>query len=127
MSDLDAGVVRTELALILTSTAFDASPRNRQFLRYVVEETLSGRADRIKAYAIATAVFGRQADFDPQVDSIVRIEAGRLRRALERFYLMAGPGVGVRITIHGCRAVPSLNRISPSATSTSTWVWISMS
>ena len=35
--------------------------------------------------------------------------------------------LGVRITIHGCRAVPSLNRISPSATSTSTWVWISMS
>ena len=112
MSDLDAGVVRTELARILTSTAFDASPRNRQFLRYVVEETLSGRADRIKAYAIATAVFGRQADFDPQVDSIVRIEAGRLRRALERFYLMAGPGVGVRITIPRGSYVPCFEPVA---------------
>lgn len=91
--------VRAELARILASRAFDASPRNRQFLTYVVEETLSGRGDRIKAYAIATAVFGRQADFDPQLDSIVRIEAGRLRRALERYYLMAGGDAQVRITI----------------------------
>lgn len=106
MSGPDAGIVRSELERILTSAAFDASPRNRQFLRYVVEETLSGRADRIKAYAIATAVFGRQADFDPQLDSIVRIEAGRLRRALERFYLMAGPAAGVRIAIPRGSYVP---------------------
>jgi hypothetical protein len=78
MSGPAPGAVRAELERILASEAFDASARNRQFLRYVVEETLSGRADRIKAYAIATAVFGREADFDPQVDSIVRIEAGRL-------------------------------------------------
>lgn len=91
--------VRAELERILTSGAFDASPRNRKFLRYVVEETLAGRGERIKAYAIATAVFGRHADFDPQQDPIVRIEAGRLRRALERYYLMAGPGESVRITM----------------------------
>ncbi len=99
MSGLAPGAVRLELERILSSGDFDASPRNRHFLRYVVEETLAGRADRIKAYAIATTVFGRDADFDPQLDSIVRIEAGRLRRALERFYLMAGPVEGIRITI----------------------------
>lgn len=91
--------IRAELDRVLASEAFDASPRNRQFLRYVVEETLAGRAERIKAYAIATTVFGRDADFDPQSDSIVRIEAGRLRRALERYYLMAGAGEGIRISI----------------------------
>ncbi|PWS36077.1 hypothetical protein DFH01_12780 [Falsiroseomonas bella] len=103
MAGVEAGAVRAELDRILASAAFDASPRNRQFLRYVVEEALAGRGDRIKAYTVATAVFGRQADFDPQLDSIVRIEAGRLRRALERFYLMAGPGSGPRIAIpRGC-------------------------
>ncbi len=82
--------IRAELARILASGAFDASDRNRSFLRHVVEETLDGRGERIKAYAIATTVFGRGTDFDPQVDSIVRIEAGRLRRSLERYYLTEG-------------------------------------
>jgi TolB-like protein/tetratricopeptide (TPR) repeat protein len=107
MSGSDEAAIRTELERILSSPAFDASSRNRQFLGYVVEEALAGRADRIKAYTIATAVFGRQADFDPQLDSIVRIEAGRLRRALERFYLMAGPGAGTRISIPRGSYVPS--------------------
>jgi adenylate cyclase len=111
MSGLAPDVVRAELERILESAAFDASPRNRQFLTYVVEETLSGRADRIKAYTIATAVFGREADFDPQVDSIVRIEAGRLRRALERFYLMTAPGGAVRITIPRGSYVPCFEPI----------------
>ncbi len=107
MGGLTSDTVRAELERILASPAFDASPRNRQFLRHVVEETLAGRADRIKAYAIATTVFGRRTDFDPQLDSIVRIEAGRLRRALERFYLMAEPGDGVRICIRRGSYVPS--------------------
>jgi adenylate cyclase len=99
MSDRAPDDVRAELERILISGAFHASPRNRKFLRYVVEETLAGRGARIKAYAIATAVFGRGADFDPQQDPIVRIEAGRLRRALERYYLMAGTGDGLRISM----------------------------
>ena len=82
--------VREQLSRILGSCAFDASKRNRRFLEYAVEEALAGRADRIKAYNIATTVFGRDASFDPQLDSIVRIEAGRLRRSLERYYLTAG-------------------------------------
>lgn len=65
--------IQTELARILASPAFESSDRNRRFLRHVVEETLAGRADRIKAYSIATSVFGRGADFDPLQDSIVRI------------------------------------------------------
>ena len=75
--------IRAELARILASGAFDASDRNRSFLRHVVEETLAGRGERIKAYAIATTVFGRGTDFDPQVDSIVRIEAGLVELAAD--------------------------------------------
>ena len=84
----DAG--RTELHRILGSAQFDASDRNRRFLEYVVEETLLGRGDRIKAYSIATIVFGRDDSFDPAVDPVVRMEARRLRRSLERFYLVEG-------------------------------------
>lgn len=91
--------VREAMLRILGSREFEASERNRRFLEYVVEEALAGRADRIKAYSVATAVFGRNDSFDPQADPIVRIEAGRLRRALERYYLTAGSGDPVRITI----------------------------
>ena len=78
---------------------FDGPERLRAFLRYVVEEALAGRSDRIKAYTIAIEVFGRDADFDTRNDPVVRIEAGRLRRALERYYLVAGQGDPVVIDI----------------------------
>ncbi len=91
--------IREQLQRILQSSAFDATPRNRRFLEYAVEETLGDRADRIKAYSVATDVFGRDPGFDPQLDSIVRIEAGRLRRSLERYYLTAGAADRIRITI----------------------------
>ena len=86
----DAGEVLSQLERILASDAFDASARNRAFLRYVVNETLGGRADHIKGYTVAQEVFHRDADFDPQLDPVVRIEASRLRRSLERYYLTAG-------------------------------------
>lgn len=95
-----------ELERILASKDFDASGRNRRFLRHVVEETLGGRADRIKAYSIATSVFGRDQSFDPQNDPIVRIEAGRLRRSLERYYLTAGQQDTVLIAIPKGSYVP---------------------
>ena len=91
--------VRAELNRILSSSNFVTSDRNRRFLEHVIEETLAGRGDRLKAYNIATIVFGRPANFDAQLDPVVRMEAGRVRRALERFYLIEGqPGV-LRISI----------------------------
>ncbi len=99
--------VRAQLMRILESADFDASDRNRRFLGYVVEETLSGRSALIKAYTIATSVFDRGADFDPQLDSIVRIEAGRLRRSLDNYYLREGADDPVRIVIPKGTYVPT--------------------
>jgi TolB-like protein len=91
--------VRVELERILDSPAFEGSERRRRFLRYVVDESLAGRADRLKGYSIATAVFERDDSFDPQTDPVVRLEARRLRRALEHYYLTAGRDDPVRIEI----------------------------
>src|SRR5688572_25999234 len=91
--------VRQELSTLLGCGDFHASERNRRFLTYIVEETLQGRADRIKAYSIAIAAFDRSDDFDPLTDPIVRIEASRLRRSLEIYYLTAGKSDRVRIDI----------------------------
>jgi adenylate cyclase len=91
--------VSSYLGELLGKTAFSASERNRRFLSYVVTETLEGRADRIKAYNIALAAFDRTEDFDPLTDPIVRIEAGRLRRSLEHYYLTSGQADLIRIGI----------------------------
>lgn len=61
-----------------------------QFLRFVVQETLEGRGDRLKAFTIATSVLGRGSDFDPQANSVVRVQAKRLRELLENYYRGAG-------------------------------------
>jgi TolB-like protein len=98
--------VRAQLDILLASPDLDAPARARRFLRYVVEETLAGRGDRIKAYAIGTEVFERSSDFDAQSDLVVRIEAGRLRRALERYYLSDGLSDPVLITIPKGAYVP---------------------
>jgi adenylate cyclase len=99
--------VRAELQRIVVCEEFDASERNRRFLQYVVEETLAGCTERIKAYNIATLVFGRGASFDPQTDPIIRIEAGRLRRSLEHYYLTAGKDDPIRIEIPKGSYVPT--------------------
>jgi TolB-like protein len=94
-----AAEVRVHLDGLLHNEALAISERNRRFLAYIVEETLAGRGDRIKAYNVALTAFDRTDDFDPQTDPIVRIEASRLRRALEHYYLTAGKADPVRIEI----------------------------
>lgn len=80
------GQVRAQLSRMLESKEFHAPERLKAFLSFVVEETLSGNEGSIKAYTIAIAAFGRNQDFDPQLDPIVRIEAGKLRKALELYF-----------------------------------------
>ncbi|WP_025030360.1 hypothetical protein [Nitratireductor aquibiodomus] len=101
------------LDALLQSPDFRASDRNRRFLRFVVEETLAGRADRIKAFTIAVDVFGRDASFDATVDPIVRIAAGQLRKSLRDYY--AGPGKTdpVHISIPLGAYVPVFERRGP--------------
>ena len=97
--------VRLQLERIIASPEFPATGHGHAFLRYVVEETLSGRAERIKGYSIALEVFNRDQSFS-QDDPVVRIEAGRLRRTLERYYFVAGQYDPVRIDIPKGKYVP---------------------
>ena len=105
--------MRAQLERLVASADFDVPERARKFLRYVVEETLAGRGDRIKAYSVGTEVFERDASFDAQSDPVVRIEAGRLRRALEHYYLVAGQSDPVLIDIPKGAYVPTSRRAAP--------------
>lgn len=97
---MNAASLREALERILASPGFDASARNRRFLEYLVEETLAGRAERLKGLTIAIDVFGRDAaTFDRESDPVVRIEAAKLRRKLKSYYLTAGQDDPIRIDI----------------------------
>jgi len=112
--------IRLQLDRILRSADFRGSEKQRRFLSFVVEETLEGRASHLKGYTVAVSVYGRKEDFDPQVDPIVRVEAGRLRRALEHYYLTTGANDPVRIEILKGGYVPTFGtaRTPPSDTAT---------
>jgi adenylate cyclase len=102
--------VRAQMQRILADPMFQASPPRRDLLRFVVEETLAGRADRLKGFTIALAVFGRKDDFDPQTDPVVRVEARRLRRDLDSYYVAAGKRDPVVISIPKGGYVPHFER-----------------
>ena len=109
--------VRVQVERIIASSEFQVSQRNRLFLRYVTDEKLAGRAIDIKAYTIACQVFGRAENFDPSQDPIVRIEAGKLRKALERYYLTAGTSDAIRVEIPKGSYVPSFRPVDTAAQS----------
>lgn len=85
-STVPVEVARAHLSRVVESSALGGSERRRELLRFLAEESLAGRVETLKAYTIGTQVLGRPPRFDPQVDPIVRVEVGRLRAALDRYY-----------------------------------------
>jgi hypothetical protein len=102
---------------VVASAAFRSAPRLAAFLRFVVEMTLAGQRDRIKGYTIGVQALGRGESFDPQTDPIVRVEAGRLRRALARHYAGAGRNDPVMIDLPRGSYVPMFHARTPRAAS----------
>ncbi|WP_413991105.1 hypothetical protein ACMDCR_03020 [Labrys okinawensis] len=90
-------LIERALSKLLSNESLRLSDRNRKFIHFVVKEVIAGRGERIKAYSIGVDVFGRGEDFDPNIDPIVRIEATRLRSALEAYY--SGPGANDDVKI----------------------------
>jgi tetratricopeptide (TPR) repeat protein len=98
--------IRTQLDQILRSRSFIQSHRVRRFLEFVVQESLFGRPHRLKEYLIGLEVFDRHDAFDPRVDSIVRVEARRLRHKLEEYYRTEGREDPIRIVLRKGSYVP---------------------
>jgi len=98
-ADHRAAQVRKQLDRVLSDEAFSGANRRSRLLRYLVEETLEDRGDGLKESVIAAEVFDRAPDYDPQVDSVVRVEVGRLRSRLAEYYDKSGRDELVRIEI----------------------------
>ena len=107
--------IRAELDRIVGSGVFGGSIRLQRFLRFVVEQSLAGKGDELKEYAIGTGVFDRDDDYDPRIDSIVRVEAGRLRSKLDEYYNGAGASDPVRIGIPRGTYAPVFERRAATA------------
>jgi hypothetical protein len=91
--------VRRHLEKLLASSAFSNAPRAQQFLRFVVEETLAGRASDIREPVVAAQVFNLGSSFDRRKSSIVRAEATHVRRRLRDYYTDAGVSDSVIIDL----------------------------
>ena len=98
--------VRQALGRVLGSLEFRGSPRLQAFLHYIVERALAGECARIKGYTVAVEALGRPAEFDPRIDPIVRVEAGRLRRRLALYYAGEGANDPVKIALASGSYVP---------------------
>lgn len=82
--------VREELGRVLASASFRSSRRCSEFLKYVVERTLSGRSADLKERSIGVELFGLPPDFDSGQHAIVRVTANEVRKRLAQHYLAEG-------------------------------------
>jgi adenylate cyclase len=97
------------LRRILASGAFADSPRSREFLAYVVRETLDGRGYRLKERTVARAALDKAPDFDPRSDSGVRVQATRVRAQLSAYYEGEGADDDVRISLPKGSYIPVIS------------------
>lgn len=110
-SELTRDEVRAACERLASSRAFGRAERSKRFLRYVVEQALDGHADAIKEYAIALEVFERSG-YDPKVDSVVRVEASKLRGLIRTYYEDEGRDDPVRLEIPKGAYVPRFVRVA---------------
>jgi len=90
---------RAELQALIATGMFDRAPHLLNFLTYVCARSFEGHSGQIKEYTIGVDALRRPPDFDPKKDSIVRVEAHRLRKRLEEYYAAEGAAHRVRIVI----------------------------
>src|SRR4249920_3154423 len=101
---------RAELKAVLESQLFVRSPTLAHLLSYLCEKKFAAETDQIKEYSIAVDVFGRRDSFDQDTDSIVRVQANRLRKRLAEYYLGEGANHTLRITIPVGQYVPTFEK-----------------
>jgi adenylate cyclase len=108
--------VRRQLERVLSSPVFTSSGRLSRFLEFIVERTLAGDGERLKEYVIGIEVFDRDSTYDPRLDSIVRVEAARLRTKLTEYYAGDGRTDPIVLTLPKGGYAPVVNVVEPAPT-----------
>ena len=97
---------------VLTDPLFSHSPQLKRFLRFAVAKTLAGEGQKLKEYTIAVEALGKPETFDPRLDSIVRVEARRLRNKLHLYYTTRGASDDIFIRFEQGHYVPRVAKRS---------------
>lgn len=119
---VNRGKARKEFDAVMASSIFDRAPNLAILLQYVCRKYFDGKADEIKEYNIAVEAFGRGPEFDKRRDSIVRVEARRLRNRLQQYYEEEGATHELRIEIPLGQYVPTFVVNPPKfAAAAETW------
>jgi adenylate cyclase len=114
-----ASEVVSELRKVLGSSAFGRAPQSRDFLAYIVTETLAGRGERLSERTVGRRALGRSDTFDGRFDASVRVRASRVRKSLEGYYAGEGRTDAVRIELPAGAYVPRFVRATPTELPTS--------
>ena len=94
-----ARACREQLKRLLAGETFRSAPALRGLLEYLVEQSLSGRAESLKEFTIGVEALGRPASYDPQADPSVRVQVSRLRKRLEDYYAEEGADDPIRFRL----------------------------
>lgn len=111
--------IKDALERVLNSKSFVRSARARELLRYLVEEEQAGNGALLKGFSIAQDVFGKDDEFDPSTDAVVRVQAGRLRELLAGYYEEDGAQDPVKIVVPRGTYVPIYELATSGQESTS--------
>jgi Tol biopolymer transport system component len=114
-AEMSPTAVAEQLERVLKSDVFRAAGRSSKLLRFLVEETINGRADHLKDYTLGAEALGRGDSFDPRTDPIARVEASRLRSRLDLYYATEGASDPVLITLPKGGYVPRFDVRSSGA------------
>lgn len=106
-------LVREQLEHVLASREFHSSKLCQSFLRYAVENTLSGHTDNLKERTIGIEVFGKLHTYDPSEDAGVRVKASEVRKRLRAYYLSQPPDAQVLIDLPAGTYIPEFHSLQP--------------
>ncbi|HTC93916.1 MAG TPA: malectin domain-containing carbohydrate-binding protein [Terriglobales bacterium] len=90
---------RAELARVLGSEMFKRSPKLSRLLSYLCDKYFNGEGNELKEYSIAVDVLGRDTEFDPQLNAVVRVDTHHLRKRLKQYYAAEGSSHQIEIVV----------------------------
>lgn len=106
LTDVEKAAVLAQLERLLLNSHFHKSKRFPIFLRFVVTETLAGRADQLKERTLGIEVFGKDSSYDTTDDPIVRVTAGEIRKRIAQYYQEPGHEHEIRLLLPPGSYVP---------------------
>jgi len=108
-SQEEKSAIHEQMERLLANSHFSHSRRFPSFLRYVVDETLSGREETLKERTLGVEIFSRRADYDTASDPIVRVTAAEIRKRIAQYYQEPGHEQELRISLPAGSYIPQFH------------------